>query len=288
MDKKLFYLQALSSWISEHTTEKILCKILGCSREHLFLLSDISPSYLYEFQKYLYDFQSGVPEAYILWEQEFYSRNFLCNSSTLIPRKETELLVEVLKNICLTHANMNQSSYIDIGTGTSCILSTLLLEIHPLRFCEIYWIDISDEILEFSQKNITLHWLRDIQLIRSSLLDAFLAQKDIKLSKNLYMSANLPYIREGDTQSMSSSVKAYEPDTALYGWNNTWFELYESLLKQCFLLKKVRDLQDIHLCVEIWYDQYEHSKRILSELWLRFEYFKDIHNIARVIYITGF
>lgn len=288
MDKKFFYDQALASGVSDSSIEKILQKILGCSREHLFLLSDIPASKLYEFQKYLYEFQKGIPEAYILWEQEFYWRKFFCDSSTLIPRKETEQLVDNFKNICLINANMNESSYIDIGTGTSCILTTMLLELYPLSFSEIYWVDISEDVLQLSQKNITFHWLSETQLMKSSLLDIFLSDDTIKLSKNLYISANLPYVRLWDTENMGCDVVYYEPANALYWWDSTWFELYESMLKQCFLLKKIKDIHNIHLCIEIWYDQYGLSKRIFSELWLQFEYFQDIHKIPRIVYITGF
>ena len=288
MDKKYFYDQARASGIFEWITEKILLKILWCSREHLFLLSDISSSHLYSFQKYLFEFQKWIPEAYILWEQEFYGRRFSCENSTLIPRKETELLVDILKDICFKRADMRESSYIDIGTWTSCILTTLLLELQPLRFSQVYWVDISDDILKLSQKNISFHWLSEVKLMQNSLLEWFLSDEALELQKKCYISANLPYVRAWDTDSMWKDVIVHEPSSALYWGEDTWFELYEALLKQCFILKKIKKLQSIHLCIEIWYDQYEYSQKVLSELWLQFEYFQDIHKIARVIYITGF
>ena len=287
MQKKFYLDQAILSGVSHSNAEKILCRILGCSKEHLFRLSDIAAEHLYEFQKYLYEFQKWLPEAYIFWEQEFYGRNFFCGNSTLIPRKETELLVDVLKNKCLLRADMKESSYIDVGTGTSCILTTLVLELQPLQFTQVYWIDISDDILDLAKKNIVKHGIDNIILHKSSLLWVFL-QEEIALKKNIYISANLPYIKNWDTLNMWSDVVSYEPDTALYGWVESWFEMYESLFKECFLLKKIHNLQSIHVCIEIWFDQYELSKHILQELWLQFEYFPDIHNIQRIIYITGF
>ena len=287
MDKQIYYAQAKASGISQWVTEKILCHILGCTKEHLFLLSDIAAEHLYEFQKYLYEFQKWLPEAFIFWEQEFFGRNFLCNTSTLIPRKETELLVDVLKNLCLRNADMDKSSYIDIGTGTTCILTSLYLELLPLKFSYIYWVDIHDDILNLGRENITKYQLQDVELIKSSILQTFLDSQK-KLTKNVYISANLPYIKNWDIDNMWDDVVKYEPKSALYGGSETWFELYESLVKECFLLKKIYRLHSIHLCIEIWYDQFEYSQTILSELWLQFEYFKDIHSIQRVIYITGF
>ena len=287
MKKKEFYEYAQAYDLNWDVVEKILCKILQCDKEALFLKDEIPASHLYEFQKYLYEFQKWIPEAYIFWEKEFYGRFFYVHESTLIPRRETELLVDVLRKKCLDNADMNTSSYIDVGTWTGCIWISMILELLPLQFKHIYCIDINDSILQLTQKNIErYHISTNIQLIISSVFDVFFQQK-FDMQENVYISANLPYIKKWDHNTSNHVVKN-EPETALYWWEETWFELYKKLLSQCFLLKKVYWVKQIHLCIEIWYDQYEYSKNFLEEMWLQFEYFTDIHNIKRVIYITGF
>jgi hypothetical protein len=88
--------------------------------------------------------------------------------------------------------------------------------------------------------------------------------------------------------NMDYSVINYEPKIALYGWKNTWFEMYEKLINQCFELKKVYNIEKIVLFIEIWFDQYEYSKNNLTNLWLEFEYFRDNSWIFRSIKIYDF
>lgn len=287
MLKTIFFQIARDSYLEDDITERILMAVTWMTRESLFLVEDIHPSYLYSFQKYIYDIKSGIPEAYIFWEQEFLWRNFYTDSSTLIPRPETELLVQVLRNNCFKSANMSESSYIDIGTGSGCILASLLLELHPLRFFSVYWVDIDQDILSLAQKNLDRYTLWVSWLLEGSLLSPFL-EKKYSFWKHLYLSANLPYIRVGDENNMWENVVRYEPSSALYGGEKTWFELYEKLIYQCYVIKKSYTLESLHLCIEIWYDQYDISSLFLSELWLQFEFFQDMHTIQRVIYITGF
>jgi len=287
MLKSIFFQIARDSYLQDDVTERILMGLTWMTRESLFLAEDIHPSHLYSFQKYIHDIKNGIPEAYVLWEQEFFWRRFYVNNTTLIPRPETELLVEVLRNLCCENANMNQSSYIDVGTGTGCILASILLELHPLRFFSVYWVDIDQNILWLTQKNLDHYKLWVTWLIEGSLISLFL-EKKYSFWKHLYLSANLPYIRTGDKSHMWENVIKYEPPSALYWWVKNGFELYEKLIYQCYVLKKMYNLESLHVCIEIGYDQYEYSSHFLKGLWLRFEFFQDIHTIQRVIYITGF
>lgn len=287
MLKSLFFQIARDADIQEDMAERILVKITWMTRESLFLMDEISSSYLYSFQKYIHELTNGIPAAFVFWEQEFFWRNFYTESSTLIPRPETELLLEVLRNICLKNANMRESSYVDVGTGTGCILASLLLELTPLCFFSVYWVDINSAILQLTEKNLDRYKLWVSWLLEGSLLSPFL-EKKYSFWKHLYLSANLPYIRTGDSVHIWENVIKYEPSSALYWGEKTGFELYEKLIYQCYVIKKSYAIESLHLCIEIWYDQYDTSIAFLNELWLRFEFFKDMHTIQRVIYITGF
>ena len=84
-------------------------------------------------------------------------------------------------------------------------------------------------------------------------------------------------------KNMDFSVFQFEPSIALYGWKETWFELYEELIN---ILTEKRELfKSLTLFIEIWFDQYEISKNYLLKKWLKFEFFKDTNNIHRVIKI---
>lgn len=287
MQKKEFYSIAKEAWLSTSQVEVLLCHILNISRENLFTLSDIKASYLYPFQKYLLEYTSWKPDAYILWKQIFFGREFFVEPCTLIPRPETECLVEVMRDVALKYADMQQSIYLDIGTGTWCVGLSLIWELEPLKFQYAYLSDISQEIWNLVDKNIQKFKKHNIEFILWSLLEPYFF-RDFSWCRHLYITANLPYIKENDTKNMWVNVQKYEPYSALYGGKETGFEMYETLLKQCFQLKKIHDISRIDLCIEIGFDQREISQKVLESLWLQFEYFRDMTKIERVIHIFAF
>gem|GEM_PF-1877924 len=207
----------------------------------------------------------------------------------LIPRNDTEILVdEVIKEIS-KNIDTEITTMIDVGTGSSCIPISILGAISPLKFHESYVVDVSPEALEVSSINIKNYKLESqIIPIEGNLLDPFLSSDTYELQKNIFITANLPYIKEGDHKNMDTSVIDFEPDTALYGGEKTGFELYEKLIKQCFQLKNVLKIPSITLFIEIGFDQYEVSKKLLEDFGLQFEYFEDNGKIQRVIKIYNF
>ena len=146
---------------------------------------------------------------------------------------------------------------------------------------------MSTKALEVSKINFEKHnILSKINLLRSDLLEVFINQNQKINSKNLLISANLPYIKDNDFQNMDIWVYLNEPSMALYWWKETWFELYEKLISQSLELKKFYNLENVILFIEIGFDQYEYSKKYLTWLWAKFEYFKDMNNINRCIKIN--
>jgi methylase of polypeptide subunit release factors len=114
--------------------------------------------------------------------------------------------------------------------------------------------------------------------------------------ESIIITANLPYIKNWDFKNMSFKTLKYEPKMALFWWKNTGFELYEKLINEIIKLKiyksrnlinhKQSDFKVIILFIEIWFDQYEYSKKYLENLWLKYEYFKDNTWIYRCIKIN--
>jgi len=163
----------------------------------------------------------------------------------------------------------------------------MVLEMYPLKFQKSFALDISSDALEVAKRNIGDLAKWKVELHESNLLSAVFHDVSIA-KKDMCITANLPYILDGDHENMDKNVVKNEPDSALYGWKETGFELYKELIKQCFQMKQVHKLGDIHMFIEIWFDQKEVSSKYLNDLGLSFEYFPDSSNIERVIYITGF
>lgn len=287
MKKQEYIDMGLESGLSLPQIEGVLCRIMQLSPTQLFTLQELSSKYIYEVQKTFYKIKSGVPEAYSLESTDFYGRSFFVDPRVLIPRNDTEILVKAALNHIHTNNDVSQTVYIDVGTGSACIPVSILLEMHPLKFFQSFALDISQDALHVAKKNSDTYVPGKIELWESNLLEAIFFRDEIQ-GKHLCITANLPYIKAGDTKNMDTNVLEYEPHSALFWGEKTGFELYERLIKQCFQLQQIQKIKSIHLFIEIGFDQYELSKKFLEDLWLSFEYFLDNASIYRVIHIQGF
>lgn len=286
--KKQEYIDiGLSAGLSSSQIEAVLCRVMDISREELFKLSEISSRFIYEVQQVFFKLQSGASEEYTLEKANFYGRDFFVDERVLIPRNDTELLVRVALEKLHSEIDIKNMIYIDVGTGSACIPISIVEEMHPLKFKQAIALEISQDAMDVAAENIEKLTPWKIELRESNLLSGVFHDEDLAW-KSLCISANLPYIKDGDFENMDSSVVRNEPNRALYGWSKTWFELYENLIKQCFQMKQVHKLWNIHMFIEIWFDQRVCSEKYLQELWLSFVYFADSSNIERVIYIKNF
>lgn len=176
----------------------------------------------------------GVPLEYINFKSFFYTNEFYVNQDVLIPRSETEILVE--KAIEYIHKNYHESfSLIDIGTGSGCIPLTIAAEVKkPLK---IIASDISDKAIEVAKVNydyLISKFTKGIQ-VEFKINDRL---KDVTEKFDLILS-NPPYIKNvGDIDGVHRNVHSYEPHLALYlkdgeynEWFNELFQQVESALK---------------------------------------------------------
>jgi len=287
MKKQDYIDRGLEYGLSLPQIENVLCRVMNISKEELFTQAEISAKYIYEVQQIFFDMQNGASEEYILERANFYGRDFHVDAGVLIPRNDTEVLVSVaIKKILESFENVKSMHYIDVGTGSACIPISIMEEIHPLKFASVYALEQSSDALEVARKNIEHFSEGQIGLLQSDLLAAVFHNDFYK--KTLCITANLPYIKDGDYENMDPGVVKNEPHTALFWGPDTGFELYEKLIKQCFQMREVHKLEEIHMFIEIGFDQKGVSKCFLEEMWLKFEYFMDSSNIERVIYISGF
>ena len=135
-------------------SEILLSKVLNKTREELLinLNQKIEPKNIRNFHRLIDRRSSKEPIAYILKKKEFWSRSFFVNSNTLIPRPETELMVEKIVKIFKT----KDIFVLDIGTGTGCILLSILSE---LKNSKGIGIDISSKAIQIASANLKKHKL---------------------------------------------------------------------------------------------------------------------------------
>jgi len=176
---------------------------------------------------------------------------------------------------------------IDVWTWSSCIAISILK--NTTHILNSFVIDISEKALEVSSINIEKYDLQDkIKQIKSDLLEHFnphLISPNGREIENIIITANLPYIKNGDFENMDLETIEFEPDLALYGWESTGFELYERLIFQVLELQSNYNLVKIILFIEIWFDQKMVCEDFLNKLNLEFEIFKDNGGVDRCIKI---
>ena len=185
--------------------EVLLRHTLSFDRVQFYLQQDreLSAGENENFRQSLQRRLSNEPTAYITGHREFYGREFYVDSNVLIPRPETELLVETVLGLA---ANRPVHTIADIGTGSGAIAVSLALS---LPGTIIYAADISSAALKVAQINCRKHGVVDVvQLLQGDLLDPLPEAVDI-------IAANLPYVREEDLPRVNTLP--FEPSTALNG-----------------------------------------------------------------------
>jgi release factor glutamine methyltransferase len=144
------------------------------------------------------------PMAYIRGTQEFYGREFRVEPGVLIPRPETELLVDAVRGIA---AGRTSPRLADIGTGSGCIAVTLALE---LADASVVATDVSAEALAVARANAALHAVEArVAFVRTWHLTGVPGGFDV-------VASNPPYVRDGDAGWLPPEVREYEPRTALF------------------------------------------------------------------------
>lgn len=160
-----------------------------------------------QFSEWLERRASHEPSAYIVQTREFWGLDFLVTPAVLIPRPETELLVE--EAIRLARAKPGTRAA-DVGTGSGCIAVALA---HDVRDCRIVATDVSYDAVHVAHENAIRHGVeRQIDFVVAPYLDDVEGDFDL-------IAANPPYVRDGDKAGLSPDVR-HEPDVALFGGHN--------------------------------------------------------------------
>lgn len=228
---------------------------------------------------YLNKLKRGWPVAYILKSKEFFGLNFFVNKNVLIPRPDTEILVEEVIKICQTN---NKTLLIDIGTGSGCIPISILKNIqNTAANIQCFAIDISNKALKVAQKNAKLHGV-NIKFFHGNLLsplNKFFNNLTVNQFNNLIITANLPYL--ADEQMNEPTIK-HEPKQALWGGKDG-LDLYKKLLEQ------IKNLSlKTTTFLEIDPDQTEKIKPLIKKYLpvANIEILKDLSGLNRVVKIN--
>ena len=182
-------------------------KYLNLSRIEVALNPDrtFSKTEAEKFRKAISRLKKHEPIQYIIGETEFYGLPFKVNKHTLIPRPETEELVEwILDN---SEFRIQDSELLDIGTGTGCIAISLAKN---LASANVSALDISEEALKIASKNAEINEVK-VDLFQMDVLNT----KTLPQQYDIIVS-NPPYVRELEKKQMQQNVLNYEPESALY------------------------------------------------------------------------
>jgi len=260
-----------SAWLEVHVLLGYVLK-----KERIFLISHddefICDNAYDEFIEYINKRISGIPLQYIIGSQEFMSLNFNVNPSVLIPRPETEVLVEEVIKYISQFSGENDINVLDIGTGSGCISISIVANSERTFITAV---DISKEALQTAIKNAQMHGaFQRIQFVESNLFKGVLEQKfDVIVS-------NPPYISTDAIMGLQTEVKDHEPMWALNGGNDG-LDYIRGIIKEAHIYLKSGGL----LALEIGHDQAQRVTALIArkEEYRNIKVTKDYSGIDRVV-----
>lgn len=249
------------------------------SRKILSFLMDVDESYLHaypekevdeniekEYIRILKLRNKALPLQYILKSAYFYGREYYVDNNVLIPRPDTEVLVE--KTIDLAKKT-GARNILEIGVGSGAITCSLAIELPNVEFVGV---DISKDALKIANRNKGNYGLKNLEFLESDLFSNIEGKYDIIIS-------NPPYIPKIEMETLQAEV-TMEPKLALYGGIDG-LDFYREISK---MARSYLNDQGI-IIYEIGYNQYEKVKEILSSLdYKDISYEYDLNGFKRVIY----
>ncbi len=271
--------------------ELLLLHVLGRNRTWIYAHpeEEVSAADAEQFSSLIIRRAAGEPTQHLTGKQEFWGLEFEVTPDVLIPRPETEHVIEVaLDRLAARELRAGRKQTLsgeglqiaDIGTGSGCIAIALAKELPGSR---VYATDISSSALAVARRNAARHGLSDrIHFIESSLLDALadssLAARHWPLLLDLIVS-NPPYIGRRDASTLMREVRDHEPEIALYG-GEEGYEFYANLIAQAAVQLKPSGI----LVLELGYNSLPAVQPLLDlPTWTNASVTNDLAGIPRVI-----
>ena len=253
--------------------EILLSKASNMSRERLIInfKDKIKSSQVIKYFKFLNERKKRVPIAYIINEKEFWEKIFYINRSVLIPRPESELLVDQVLRITNKYS---KKTILDIGTGSGCLIISVLLNRRKWKGVAL---DISKEALKIAKTNAKMQHIDNrIRFINSD-IDKFFSNKyDLILT-------NPPYIKKTLISTLDKDVKNFEPLVALDGGLDGLLKINNVIKKSKRLLRKngkiILEFDDSQL--------FNIKKKLMNNKFYINEVLKDLSGKNRCIVATS-
>ena len=251
------------------TAEVLLCHALRCERAHLYAHGDDELTELgwIHYGRYLNERLKGKPTQYITHRQEFFGRNFYVDEDVLIPRPETEHLVEA----ALEYLNdVPRARVLDVGTGSGAIAISVALEARRIVLAS----DISISALVVAERNRKTYDA-PVRYFAEDLMDAVEADSiDLLLS-------NPPYVPGADKANMQPEVRDWEPHLALFA-GDSGFEIYRRLIANAEIVVRAGG----RLMMELGYQSLDTVRDMLAVHWIDIAVISDLAGLPRVIAAT--
>ena len=282
LDKSISYLKKNNIDESKLIAEIVFSHVLNTDRMMLFTKyrDEIENEKIEKIRYFIQKIgREKFPVQYLLNEQEFYGRKFYVDKGVLIPRQDTEVLVEkmigILKNNILKNKNFEKNSKIhpkilDIGVGSGIIGITAALEIEDSY---VLGVDISEKALETAEKNKQLLKVSNIKFLKSNLFE------NVEFKQFDMIVSNPPYISLNEAGIMSDDTLLHEPSEALFAENDGLYFYYE-------ICQKALDyLADFgYLLFEIGYKQGKNVAKIMTSSGFKnVEVIEDLAGLDRVV-----
>jgi len=282
LDKSISYLEKNN--ISESTliAEIVFSHVLEIDRMMLFTKyrNEIEDEKIEKIRYFIKKIgQEKFPVQYLLNEQEFFGRKFYVDKGVLIPRQDTEILVEkaieILKNDTLKKNiseknSKNRKKILDIGAGSGIIGISVALEI---KDSYVLGIDISEKALETSEKNKEILNVKNIKFLKSNLFE------NIEFKEFDMIISNPPYISFNEVGIMSDDTLLHEPSDALFAENDGLYFYYEICQNALDYLA-----DSGYLLFEIGYKQGNNVAEIMTSSGFKnVEVIKDLTGLDRVV-----
>jgi len=270
-----------SSFLREHGREEnigemLLCHYLGLSRAQLLaeMREELPPDVKEKFVAAIEKVVSGIPVQHIMGYEEFYGRKFLVNEEVLIPRPETEELVQgLLARMGRLYPATDVIKIVDVGTGSGAISVTLALESNRL---DVMTVDIAKASIDVAQENAARLGAK-VRFVEGDLLGPLIEEE----KKVDVVVSNPPYIPEDDIETLSTVVKDHEPLRALVGGQDG-LDFYRRFMKEIPLVLKERGI----VAFEVGVGQGEAVAQMLRDAFpgAKVEVVNDINGKDRMVF----
>ena len=232
--KQIEVLNWAFSILKEHNREEQIANILmqhhlnyTQAEFYMNMRETVQPEIITKFKQDIFShINTGKPVQHLIGYDYFYGEKFIVNEHTLIPRQETEELVDLIIN---TYPQDSNLTFVDLGTGSGVIAITLAKH---FKHAQIIASDISNHALAVAKKNAKLHET-NIQFLNGDFLQPLIKSQ---LNPNVIVS-NPPYIDYADLSSLSDTVKNFDPHKALFA-KNKGLAAYETIMRQITKLAK--------------------------------------------------